>query len=295
MIQADQNGGSDRLRRAGALTALTAVLALAVLWLVFIETDLGRFLDDLVTASNDVTDPDAIGRRYSSLQLISSASLAVGCVALLAVGVLRRRPVLGVTAALVAGMSAVTTEVVKHGLIRRPVDLPGMAVPTDNTFPSGHATVSTALALAALVVAPRRGRLPVAVAGALWVAFQGTGVVLTGWHRPSDVLAGYAVAVGWAAVAVWALCVADEVTTAETVVRAERAAEWVLVALAVTLGGLAASVLGGGDSPFSWRGLNFVAASATITVGGVGVVAGFAWLLRGWSLGVPSAHRPAPQ
>lgn len=276
-----------RLRRAAGLTSLGSAIALVALWWVFIRTDLGRFLDDLVKHSNDVTDPDVIGRRYSSLQLITTASLAIGCTGLLVVGVLRRRPLLGVATALVAGLSAVTTEFLKHGVIKRPVDLPDGAGFTDNTFPSGHATVSTALALAALMVTPRRWRLPVAITGSLWVVFQGTGVVLTGWHRPSDVFAGYAVALGWAAAAVWGLGVADHVDSAEVVVGAERGARWTLVVLAVAMGGLGASVLVGGDSPFTWRGLNYVAASASITVVGVGVVAGFTWLLRGWSLGRP--------
>ena len=66
------------------------------------------------------------------------------------------------------------------------------------------------------MVAPVRLRAPVAIFGALWVTFQCTGVVSAGWHRPSDALAGLAVALGWAAFAVAMLALLRRVEPADT-------------------------------------------------------------------------------
>src|SRR5207237_6468526 len=70
------------------------------------------------------------------------------------------------------------------------------------SFPSGHATVAMALALAVVVVSPRVLRAPLAVAGAVYAAAVGISLVALGWHYPSDVLGGFIVAAAWSAAAV---------------------------------------------------------------------------------------------
>ena len=67
-------------------------------------------------------------------------------------------------------------------------------------FPSGHATAAMSLAIALVVVMPRRLRPAAAVVGvalALAVSFS---IVSLGWHFPSDVVGGYLLATGWALV-----------------------------------------------------------------------------------------------
>ncbi len=66
------------------------------------------------------------------------------------------------------------------------------------SFPSGHAMASMA-AVAAIVVllAPTRLRWPSVVGGAAFVAGVGVAVVADGGHWPSDVLAGWSLALAW--------------------------------------------------------------------------------------------------
>jgi membrane-associated phospholipid phosphatase len=61
-------------------------------------------------------------------------------------------------------------------------------------FPSGHATASTALAFAALLVVrpPRRGF--VLIAGGAYAASVCLSILILGWHLPSDVVGGVLVA-----------------------------------------------------------------------------------------------------
>jgi hypothetical protein len=65
-------------------------------------------------------------------------------------------------------------------------------------LPSGHATAAMSLALAGVLVAPRRARLAAAVIGSGLALGVGASVVVWAWHYPSDVLAGYLLATGWA-------------------------------------------------------------------------------------------------
>lgn len=90
------------------------------------------------------------------------------------------------------------------GLLRLTVARPrpdGGLVPTDTDvgFPSGHASNAAAFAvLTVAVLAPhlhRRGRVSLVVAVALFAAAVGLSRVVLGVHYPSDVLAGWALAV----------------------------------------------------------------------------------------------------
>jgi membrane-associated phospholipid phosphatase len=62
------------------------------------------------------------------------------------------------------------------------------------SWPSGHATAAMALALCALLAAPRRARAVTALAGALFAVAVADSVVLLGWHFPSDTVGGFAIA-----------------------------------------------------------------------------------------------------
>jgi hypothetical protein len=76
-------------------------------------------------------------------------------------------------------------------------------------FPSGHATAAMAIALAAVIVAPRALRPLVAVGGALFALAIGFLLVALGWHFASDVVGGYLVATTWCLVALAGLRAAD--------------------------------------------------------------------------------------
>jgi MYXO-CTERM domain-containing protein len=66
------------------------------------------------------------------------------------------------------------------------------------SFPSGHATGSMAVAAAAVALAwPTRRRRSVAVVGGLLVVAVGLAAVVAGDHWPSDVVAGWSLALAW--------------------------------------------------------------------------------------------------
>ena len=102
--------------------------------------------------------------------------------------------------ALLAAMGAVfTCWAILRVTVARPRPEGGL-VPTDSEvgFPSGHATNSAAAALLmVLVLGPalhRRGRIALAVGAAAFALIVGLSRIVLGVHHPTDVLAGWALA-----------------------------------------------------------------------------------------------------
>lgn len=77
--------------------------------------------------------------------------------------------------------------------------IPLIAKPTDFSFPSGHTTASFAVALVMFRMLPKKIGIPAVVLAAL-VAFSR---LYLGVHYPTDVLAGFVVALMGSTVAVW--------------------------------------------------------------------------------------------
>lgn len=77
--------------------------------------------------------------------------------------------------------------------------IPLTAKPTDFSFPSGHTTASFAVALVMLRMLPKKIGIPAVVLAAL-VAFSR---LYLGVHYPTDVLAGFVVALVGSSLAVW--------------------------------------------------------------------------------------------
>jgi membrane-associated phospholipid phosphatase len=72
-------------------------------------------------------------------------------------------------------------------------------------FPSGHATAAMSLALAGVLVAPRRVRPLAAVVGTGFALAVSYSIVSLDWHFPSDVVGGFLLATVWALVTAAAL------------------------------------------------------------------------------------------
>lgn len=113
----------------------------------------------------------------------------------------RRRQ--AVAAALAVGGANIATQLLKVALAHPRVHplLGGQQVDSA-AFPSGHATASMSIALAAVIVSPPRWRPPVAVAGTGYVLAVTSSILIMGWHFPSDVLGGLLVAAAFAFAAV---------------------------------------------------------------------------------------------
>ncbi|HAN70758.1 MAG TPA: hypothetical protein DCQ36_04095 [Actinobacteria bacterium] len=193
-----------RFRQALLLIALGA-LVLGLAYLLAVQTRVGQAWGDEAYLARVVE-----GRRLLSLErfLLESITIPVLlCFGLLLVliGGLRRR---WLATALVTGAYAAaiaSAEVLKAALSR-----PELATAYEslmgskealNTYPSGHATLATGLALGAVILASPRQRPYVAILGSLLAVAVSCAVVAAGWHRPSDAIGGIALALTWMAAA----------------------------------------------------------------------------------------------
>jgi membrane-associated phospholipid phosphatase len=142
-------------------------------------------------------------------QLGDAPQVAVITLALAAFALVRGRPRVAVTVLAFVAATSVSSQVLKLLLAhpRMPPILNYTLGP--EALPSGHATAAMSLALAGVLVAPRRARLAAAVIGSGLALGVGASVVVWAWHYPSDVLAGYLLATGWALAFLAALHAAD--------------------------------------------------------------------------------------
>ena len=167
----------------------------------------GPRLDDLTNALLHLLDP----LLYTLWGLM-----------LVAVALGRRRPWLALAVALVLGLAPLTAELLKP-LLAHPHAWVGSDWVKAASWPSGHATAATALALCAVLVVPSRLRPTVVVLGAMFVAGVGFSLLVLAWHLPSDVVGGYLVGTLWVALAVACLRAYDARSVSRTSGRRVRA------------------------------------------------------------------------
>jgi membrane-associated phospholipid phosphatase len=187
---------------ARQLTRLTvlAVLACALVYVVALGTRWGLRADAKAlpgwTGGIDWERAHVAARR--AVHTIHVATIVAGALAAAVVALVRRRRDLAAVAVTTLAGANLTTFVLKP-LLARTDPLGGEASRAlDASFPSGHATAAMALALVAVIVAPRRWRPWVAVVAAGYAACVGVGLVVVFAHYPSDVVGGYLVAGAWA-------------------------------------------------------------------------------------------------
>jgi hypothetical protein len=133
------------------------------------------------------------------LDVVSVTALALATVTVGAVAYLRRRPILALLTMLLVVGSNVTTQVLKHVVLTRPLLDPADRLPF-NTLPSGHTTVALSVGVAFALVAPARLRVLAAVLGAAYGGTTGVATMSAGWHRPSDAVSACLVVGAWTAV-----------------------------------------------------------------------------------------------
>jgi PAP2 superfamily len=135
------------------------------------------------------------------LQTISLSSVALLGGAVVIVGLVRGGLPLAGVAVVVLGGANVATQAMKEVLPRPDLITGENHLGIGNSLPSGHTTVAMSIAIAALLVAPRRYRGPVALVGVAYAGAIGVAVLTAGWHRPSDAVAAYAMVIAWGAAA----------------------------------------------------------------------------------------------
>lgn len=171
-------------------------MALAILYLVAVRTPFGQHLDNdaLIGRSLNLRVQHATQRLLHSLDVTSLAVIG-GAIVLIALA--RARIWLAAAAATLIGGAVLTTEALKRVLPRPLLSHPArLPMPS---YPSGHTTVAASLALALVLVVTPRWRGAAALAGTAYAAAVGVGTVTAAWHRPSDAIGAFLVAVFWAA------------------------------------------------------------------------------------------------
>lgn len=186
-----------------ALSALSALSGAAISAGLLVFLWYASFHSAFASAVN-LTIYDRAGSFATDYHLVRLASFVTGLiqpapyVLLAAVPVIvslwRRRPIVALAIVGIIVGANVTTELLKPLL---GTQLQGGGPVNPGSFPSGHVTAATALALCMVLAAPVGVRKFVALAGAAFVAAVGSSVVMLGWHYPSDAAGGVLVASGW--------------------------------------------------------------------------------------------------
>jgi membrane-associated phospholipid phosphatase len=188
--------------RAG-IVGMTCWVALVLLYIAAFAVPAGRHADESVF--RQVSPPGlesvrAVSTRTLDTVGIASVALVGGSILVLALSRGRFRRAAATAAAITASIAI--TRALKTALA--PLDhwlAPNRSSGLESAFPSGHATVAMALALAAVIVVPPALRASVTVVGGLYAAAVGIALVALGSHYPSDVLGGFLVATACVALA----------------------------------------------------------------------------------------------
>jgi membrane-associated phospholipid phosphatase len=155
---------------------------------------LGHFLslnrNQLVSSVAEVLPP-----------MLNPLLFSVCGVGLVLTALARERPRIAVAAALIMALGPFSAELLKP-LMAHPHVSAGFVRIGAASYPSGHATAASVLAISAVLVSPRRLRKPVTVLAALFALAVGAALLIKAWHMPSDVLGGYLLALTWGALAV---------------------------------------------------------------------------------------------
>jgi membrane-associated phospholipid phosphatase len=229
-------------RQLLALAGACAVGAV-ILQVLAVRTADGQRLDDAARGNLSPGSPTAVINATSSLlDTISASSLLLLGAGIMAIALLRGRPLLAVGAGVLVLGANLTTQWLK-GELGRPDLLPG-SLPTPGSFPSGHVTVAMSLAMALVLVAPPSFRWVAAALGSAYAIGVGVAVILLDWHRPSDVLGAYLVTVAWTALVAAALLTAHDAGGLAATRRRHPAGARAAGALTVGLGAVFGVIVG---------------------------------------------------
>jgi membrane-associated phospholipid phosphatase len=184
-----------KIQRRLLLGAVVCGVLLIVGYFVLVNTSWGHQLDDDAYFGRKAMSRKVIMLDTGMLDLVTRTTLVLAAALQFVIAALRRCVLVGVVAVIGFGCAVAGAEILKHQLPWRPL------VPDDGllerdmqigSYPSGHATIGTSLALGLLLVSSSRWRPWLAVAAGSMSATFATAVLFAGWHRPSDALGALA-------------------------------------------------------------------------------------------------------
>ncbi|WP_435971639.1 phosphatase PAP2 family protein [Streptomyces sp. Qhu_M48] len=179
---------STRVRVRTRRACLGAVLLLTVVYAGLVLTATGRrWGDAAMTGRRADSAAVTVLREHPSLAGFTTLSLVLGCVLLVAVGLIRKRYALtGFAAGAVVTALALTGLLQRYAPRPRLLDTVGLA---PSGFPSVQTTLALGVALGLVLVVPYRLRGLVVGAATLWAVAVGAYTIAAGQHRPGDVIA----------------------------------------------------------------------------------------------------------
>lgn len=171
--------------------AFACLLGLGASCALFIWTADGQLLDQRFQrpTAGLLAEDGMLGYARTVLAWLGEPSVLVGLlVVVVLVGAASGRIGAGLLGVVVVGGSAIGARMLKLVLSRPDLGLDDST--THNSFPSGHVAVAAGLVFAVLLAMPACARWWCAIPGLAAVSVVGVATVLTGWHRPSDVIGG---------------------------------------------------------------------------------------------------------
>jgi hypothetical protein len=169
------------------------ICALLVLggYLLFVKTRWGQLVDNAAYSGRNIISPALLGYDHLILNAVRVSTVVVAIVFILMAGAFRGCLIAAGIIAVGFACAVAGGELLKHILPWVALVPNDTQLPLDlqrHTYPSGHTTVGTSLAIALILVSSTRWRLWIAVVAGLLSASFATGVLFVGWHRPSDAL-----------------------------------------------------------------------------------------------------------
>lgn len=183
------------------MLALAQTAAFLVVWRAALHTELGQWLDTVALTGNRIGQDHIAEPVNRILNTMSALSLLAATAVIGFIALIRRRVALAITATLLIAGANVTTQLLKHFLVRPDVGIDPERAAAGNSLPSGHTTVAASVALALILVLPTTVRVLGAYLGTAYAAVAGVATLSAGWHRPSDAVAAFLVVGVWAALA----------------------------------------------------------------------------------------------
>ena len=282
--------------RRFSIIAVAALVGLAATYWVLVGTETGQRLENLALRGAELRTESARQAGLDRLAQVSVATFALSLIAVVVIGIVRRRATAAVIVAGAMGGSVVVVEALK-AVLDRPALVDGPAWLLRNSFPSGSAAVATAIAVGAILVSPDRLRWAVVPIAVAYAAIVGEAIQTSGWHRLSDTIGAVLIVIATSSTALAVLARA-ELVTRTSFGRIDRRVRRLLLAGSLTILGIAAAILAFGalfpllTSPDGSRRALLQTAFPLLGMGlTAGLIVGFAAAIEPYSIG----RRRAPE
>ncbi|MEF9873501.1 phosphatase PAP2 family protein [Glutamicibacter sp. AGC46] len=177
--------------------ALLLLISLFCLeYVFFVQQRVGQWADQagFIAWSRWWPRTDLINPIREFLNLLPAICGIIAAVFLLYRVIRDRRFLRAIVAVIAAAAAAGSTQLLKHEILSRPDFNFGT---TGNSFPSGHTTAAAAAMGLMYLVSPPKLRPVVQPIAWLFATVTGVATLICGWHRPSDIAAGFVVAGFW--------------------------------------------------------------------------------------------------